>query len=384
MSKTPDTVADAGAPATATDAADAKARKRRRWRFLLLVVLPLVAVASIGWLYLAGGRYVTTDNAYVSAQKVLITADVSGRIIEADVIEGAKVHPGDLLFSIDAANYEAAVKQAEAQLEQARSDYMNLRATVQSLADEKILAQQVIDARSTQLTKRKGLVAKGVTAADAMNDWRVTVASAKAELAGLQKTEAEALAKLLGNRDLPLESFPAYMLAAAQLDKARTELDKTKIRAPIEGIATQVSNIQIGRFIAAGTPVFAVIADAGPWVEANLKETDLTHVALGQDVTITVDTFPDRVWHGRVESISPGTGAQFSVLPAQNASGNWVKVVQRVPVRIAFAPSESTQALRSGLSVYVSIDTKHQRTLANLFGHSATAETTTPAATAAN
>ena len=384
MSKTPDTVADAGAPATATDAADVKARKRRRWRFLLLVVLPLVAVASIGWLYLAGGRYVTTDNAYVSAQKVLITADVSGRIIEADVIEGAKVHPGDLLFSIDAANYEAAVKQAEAQLEQARSDYMNLRATVQSLADEKILAQQVIDARSTQLTKRKGLVAKGVTAADAMNDWRVTVASAKAELAGLQKTEAEALAKLLGNRDLPLESFPAYMLAAAQLDKARTELDKTKIRAPIEGIATQVSNIQIGRFIAAGTPVFAVIADAEPWVEANLKETDLTHVALGQDVTITVDTFPDRVWHGRVDSISPGTGAQFSVLPAQNASGNWVKVVQRVPVRIAFAPSESTQALRSGLSVYVSIDTKHQRTLANLFGHSATAETTTPAATAAN
>ncbi len=381
MSKKPDAIADAGAPAAAQDC---KARKRRRLRVLLLVVLPIVALASIGWLYLAGGRYVTTDNAYVSAQKVLITPDVSGRIVAANVVEGAKVHPGDLLFSIDPSNYEAAVKQAEAQLAQARSDYMNLRATVQSLAGEKTLAQQVIDARSTQLTKRKGLVAKGVTAADAMNDWRVTVASAKAELAGLEKTEAEALAKLLGNRDLPLESFPAYMLAGAQLEKAQSDLDKTKIRAPIEGIATQVPNIQIGRYIAAGTPVFAVVAEAEPWVDANLKETDLTHVALGQDVTITVDTFPDRVWHGRVQSISPGTGAQFSVLPAQNASGNWVKVVQRVPVRIAFASSESTQALRAGLSVYVSIDTKHQRTLAGLFGHSATAETATAAETAAN
>lgn len=342
--------------------------RRNALRLFLLVVLPAAVVVGGVWLYLTGGRYVGTDNAYVGAQKVLITPEISGQVVSISAVEGQLVHKGDPLFSISADTYQSAVKQAEAQVQQARSDYLNLKATLQTLTPQMKLAQEVVDARRAQLAKNKTLVARGVTAQDAMNDWTVTVATAETQLAQLTQQQSESLARLMGNPDLPLEQYPAYMQAEAGLDKARRDLDHTQVRAPMDGIATQVTNIQVGRFLNAGTPVLAVVDAATPWVDANPKETDLTYVVPGQPVTITVDTFPDRSWHGTVQSISPGTGAQFSILPPQNASGNWVKVVQRVPVRIAFAAGEDTRDLRAGLSVYVSIDTGRTRTLAGLLG----------------
>ncbi|MEZ5774854.1 MAG: HlyD family secretion protein [Hyphomicrobiaceae bacterium] len=343
-------------------------RRRRRLRLVLLVVVPCIAALTGFWLYLSGGRYVTTDNAYVGAQKVLITADISGEIDAVSVVEGQPVKAGDPLYTIRAATFRSAEKEAEARLAAARSDYLGLKATLAGLKEQKAFATKVLEARREQRDRKKKLVARGVTAEDAMDDWDVTVATAAAQLASLEQQESQALARLLGAADLPLEQFPAYMEAAAQLESARRDLSNTDVRAPIGGIATLVSNIQVGRYITAGTPVLAVISDAEPWVDANLKETDLTHVAPGQAVTIVVDTWPDRVWHGRVASISPGTGAQFSILPPQNASGNWVKVVQRVPVRIVFDEGGDLSQLRAGLSAYVSIDTKRQRTFAGLLG----------------
>ena len=169
------------------------------------------------------------------------------------------------------------------------------------------------------------------------------------------------LSQLLGDPDLPLEKFPEYAQAKAVLDNAQRDFDHTIVRAPMPGTATQVDNIQLGRFVAAGTPVFSVIDDQAPWVEANPKETDLTYLRVGQKATLDVDSFPDHTFTGTVIAVSPGTGAQFSILPPQNATGNWVKVVQRVPVRIAFDKSEDTHLLRSGMSVNVEIDTGHSR-----------------------
>ena len=169
------------------------------------------------------------------------------------------------------------------------------------------------------------------------------------------------LSQLLGNPDLPLTQFPEYAQAKAALDSAQRDLDHTIVRAPMSGTATQVDNIQLGRFISAGTPVLSVIDDQAPWIDANPKETDITYLRVGQKATLDIDSFPDHTFTGTVVAVSPGTGAQFSILPPQNATGNWVKVVQRVPVRIAFDKSEDTQLLRSGMSVNVEIDTGHSR-----------------------
>jgi membrane fusion protein (multidrug efflux system) len=187
-----------------------------------------------------------------------------------------------------------------------------------------------------------------------------------------QKTST--LNQLLGNPELPIEDFPSYRQAKAAVEQAERDLNHAVLRAPIAGTATQVDNIQLGRFVTAGTPVFGVIDDDAPWVDANPKETDITWLRTGQQVTMYVDSFPGHTFRGTVTAVSPGTGAQFSILPPQNASGNWVKVVQRVPVRIAFAPDQDTKYLRSGMSVTVEIDTGRSRSVGKLIGSLFTAD----------
>jgi membrane fusion protein (multidrug efflux system) len=204
---------------------------------------------------------------------------------------------------------------------------------------------------------------------------------AKTALDTLIQQRDALLNQLLGDRNLPIEKFPPFMQAAAAVDQAERDLRHTVVRAPMAGTATQVPSIQLGRYVTAGTPVFALMDDDRPWVDANPKETDVTYLRVGQPVTISVDAFPNTTFKGRVAAVSPGTGAQFAILPPQNASGNWVKVVQRLPVRVEFAPGQDTSLLRAGMSVSVDIDTGRQRTLAGLFGFDATATTpkgTTP------
>jgi membrane fusion protein (multidrug efflux system) len=334
---------------------------RKRLRSILLVGLPaLVLVIGLG-IYLSGGRYISTDNAYVGAQKVLITPDISGKIINVAIREGQHVNPGDELFSLDREPFALALAQANAKLDTAHSDFDKLKSNLKSLNTLADLADKNIDLKQRDVDRKTKLVSSQAGSQADLDTAMAAVVTAKlqAELAVQQRDTT--LNQLLGNPDLPLEKFPEYAQAKAALDNAQRDFDHTIVRAPMSGTATQVDNIQLGRFVAAGTPVLSVIDDQAPWVDANPKETDITYLRVGQKATIDVDSFPDRTFTGTVVSVSPGTGAQFSILPPQNATGNWVKVVQRVPVRIAFDKSDDTKLLRSGMSVNVEIDTGHSR-----------------------
>jgi membrane fusion protein (multidrug efflux system) len=334
---------------------------RKRLRTILLVGLPaLVLVIGLG-IYLSGGRYISTDNAYVGAQKVLITPDISGKIINVAIREGQHVNPGDELFSLDREPFALALAQAKAKLDTARSDFDKLKSNLKSLNTLADLADKNVDLKQRDVDRKTKLVSSQAGSQADLDTAMAAVVTAKLQAEFAVQQRDTTLNQLLGNPDLPLEKFPEYAQAKAALDNAQRDFDHTIVRAPMSGTATQVDNIQLGRFVAAGTPVLSVIDDQAPWVDANPKETDITYLRVGQKATIDVDSFPDRTFTGTVVSVSPGTGAQFSILPPQNATGNWVKVVQRVPVRIAFDKSDDTKLLRSGMSVNVEIDTGHSR-----------------------
>jgi membrane fusion protein, multidrug efflux system len=344
---------------------------RKYRRFLLLVVLPLAAVIGGVAFYLSGGRYVTTDDAYVGAQKVLITPDISGKIEKVVVREGQRVNEGDILFEIDPVPFRLALQQAQANLATAKTNYDTLRSNIQIYGQMGDLAQQGVDLKRRDVDRKTSLVKSTFGSQLDLDNSTTGLVTASAQLELLKQQIATAKNQLLGNPDLPLEQFPPYAMAKASLDQAQRNLDHAVLRAPMNGVATQVDSIQLGRFVAAGTPVFSIIDTSKPWVDANPKESDFTYVAVGQPVTVDVDAFPDHVFKGTIGSLSPGTGAQFAILPPQNATGNFVKVVQRVPVRIHFdANDKMVERLKAGMSSYVSIDTNHRRSLANLLGFS--------------
>jgi membrane fusion protein, multidrug efflux system len=342
---------------------------RRYRRTLLLVVLPLVALIAGLVFYLNGGRYVTTDDAYVGAQKVLITPDISGKIEKVVVHEGQRVNKGDVLFEIDPIPFRLAEQQAKATLDQARTTYDNLRANIKIYDQMADLMQQGVELKQRDVDRKSTLAKSNFGSQLDLDNASTALVTANAELAFVKQQTSSAKTQLLGNADLPLEQFPPYVLAKAALGQAERNLDHTEMRAPMDGIATQVDQIQLGRFVVAGTPVFSVIDTAKPWVDANLKESDFTYVTVGQQVDIDVDAFPDHDFKGTIGSLSPGTGAQFAILPPQNATGNFVKVVQRVPVRIYFDSNDKfVQKLKAGMSAYTTIDTGHRRSLAALLG----------------
>ena len=337
-------------------------------RVILLCVLPLLAGAIALTVYLMGGRYISTDNAYVGAQKVLITPDVAGKINRIDVIEGQHVEPGDLLFEIDPVPFQLAVTQAESRLAMVRTDFDNLKTNLKSLTQLIQLARQTVELKESDVERKSKLLASHMGSALDADTAMVTLAAARTQVELLAQQEARIRNQLLGDANLPIEKYPAYQQAKAALDQAKRDLEHTVLHAPISGRATQVDSIQLGRYVTAGTPVFSVVDDQRPWVDANPKETDITYLQLGQKAWIHVDTFPGHVFHGTVIAVSAGTGAQFAILPPQNASGNWVKVVQRVPTRIAFDSGQNLSKLRSGMSATVDIDTRRQRNLASLVG----------------
>jgi len=342
---------------------------RRYRRVLLLVVLPLVAVTAGLVFYLQGGRYVTTDDAYVGAQKVLITPDISGKIVKVAVKEGQTVSTGDVLFQIDPVPFQLAVSQARAKLDDAKTSHDNFVDNVKLYNQTIELVNAGVALKQRDVDRKTALVKNNYGSQLDLDNAATALVTAQAQLQLVKQQKSAALNQLLGNPELPLDQFPAYVQAKAALDDAERNLALTTVRAPMDGVATQVDQIQLGRFIAAGTPVFSVIDISNPWVDANPKESDFTYVSVGQPVTIDVDAFPDHVFKGTVGSLSPGTGAQFAILPPQNATGNFVKVVQRVPIRIYFDRNDKfVQKLKAGMSAYTSIDTGHRRSLAALFG----------------
>jgi membrane fusion protein (multidrug efflux system) len=349
--------------------------RRKRMRTILLVVLPVIALVGIGFFYMTGGRYIETDNAYVGAQKVLITPEISGKVVHVAVREGQHVKPGDELFTLDKTPYELKLNAAKGKLAAARSAYDKLMTSYKSLNDLITLGQKNVDLKQRDYDRKAKLVQSQAGSQADLDTSASALVTAKLELEFTKQQRDTALNQLLGNPNLPVDQFPEYAQAKAAVDNAERDLTHTVVRAPISGTATQVDNIQLGRFVPAGTPVFSVIDDQDLWVDANPKETEITYLRVGQKATLDIDSFPDRTFTGTVTSVSPGTGAQFSILPPQNASGNWVKVVQRVPVRISFDKDEATRFLRAGMSVNVSIDTHHSRWPRWLGGASA-AETT--------
>jgi membrane fusion protein, multidrug efflux system len=347
---------------------------RRYRRVLLLVVLPLVALVGGLTFYLNGGRYVTTDDAYVGAQKVLITPDISGKIEKVVVREGQQVNQGDVLFEIDPIPFRLAVEQARAAVEQAHTTFDNLKANIKIYDQMVELMQQSVDLKQRDVERKSTLAKSSFGSQLDLDNASNALVTVRAEYAFVQQQISTAKTQLLGRLDLPLDEFPPYYQAKAALGQAERNLDHTVMRAPINGIATQVDQIQLGRFVVAGSPVFSVIETAKPWVDANLKESDFTYIAVGETVDIDVDAFPDHTFKGTVGSLSPGTGAQFAILPPQNATGNFVKVVQRVPVRIYFDSNDRyVKKLKAGMSAYTTIDTHHHRSLAALLGLSSAA-----------
>lgn len=367
--KTPETKA----PEVTT--AEAPVKPKRRWlRRVLLIVVPLLALAGGIAFYLHGGRYISTDNAYVGAQKVLVTPQISGTVEQISVSEGQKLKAGDVLFTIDRKPYELELASAEAALQRAATDFESLKTKYEGFAPQMELARNTVDLRQAELDRKSQLLANKVVARSDIDEDRIAVEAAKSTLTSLEQGQREALSALGGNPGATLETYAPWLAAKAAVDRAQWNLDQTVLKAPMDGVATQVSNIQLGRYLNAGTAVFAIVSDDDVWVDANPKETDITWLKPDQEVTVTVDAYSKLQFKGHVASISPGTGSQFSLIPAQNAAGNWVKVVQRVPVRIEFDKGQDLSQLRAGMSANVDIDTHRQRTLAGLFSEDANAQ----------
>ena len=343
-------------------------------RLTLLVLVPAFVVAVGLLYYLLGGRYVSTDNAYVGAQKVLVTPEVSGKVVRIAVAEGQLLRPGDELFAIDEAPYRFAAQEAEARLQRVRTDFAALKASLASLAKQVEFSRQNLAAAQADFDRKTKLLGDRISSQSDLDRARVALMAAQAQLEQLEQLERTARIQLLGNPDLAIEQYPQFIEATVALDRARRDLANTVLRAPIAGVATQVSSIQMGRYLTAGMAVFSIVSSDSLWIDANPKETDLTHVRPGQQVAISVDAFPDRHWQGTVGAISPGTGAQFAILPPQNAAGNWIKIVQRVPMRIEFAAGQDLRRLRAGMSAVVEIDTGRRGRLASLLGGTAAAE----------
>ncbi len=340
-----------------------KKRRGGTRRFVMLIVIPLIALAAgFSW-WLDGGRYVTTDNAYVGADKSLITPQVTGPIVAVHVIEGQRVKVGDPLFDIDPKPYEIAFSLAKGRLDAAKVEFANLRSSYVSNKDQIKMGEDAVKVRQADFDRKNELATRGSGTSVDRDTSMAALIQARQLLEFVRQQQATTMVKLGGSLDAPIEGFPEYIQARAGVEDAERNLRNTKVLSPIDGVATQVAQIELGRVAAAGQPVFAVVANTGLWVDANPKESDMTYVRAGLPATVTVDAFPDRTWSGTVCSIAPGTGAQFAILPPQNASGNWVKVVQRVPLRFCFGPDQDTDNLRAGMSADLSIDTGRTRSL---------------------
>lgn len=329
---------------------------RRRWRLGLLLLGPLLAVAVAAWLYLGSGRFVGTDNAYVQADMLSIAAEVSGRAVEVPVATNQAVSAGQLLIRLDDAPYRIALAQARAQLALAHDEIQALRAAYRATRAQLAQARDDVRFHDREVNRLQGLASEKFVSEAQLDGAQQKLRTARSTVAALEQEAARITASLGGDPDLPVEQHPRYRAARAQLEKAELDLARTEIRAPAAGIIGSGPPLP-GDLVTAGRPLFSLVLTEVVWVDANLKETDLTNVRVGQPATVKVDAYPGKVWRAQVASISPASGAKFSLLPPQNASGNWVKVVQRIPVRLALEPGVEQPPLRAGMSVVVEIDT---------------------------
>jgi membrane fusion protein (multidrug efflux system) len=344
------------------------AGRRVSLRWLLMGGGIALAIVGALWYYLATGRYVSTDDSSVQAAQTTISANVPGRVIELDVHDNQLVRQGDVLFRIDDRAFRIAVEEAQAKLASARMEIGAAKATYRHQLSEEVAARDTLAYQQQEFARQQRLLTSGISSRAQFEQVQHAMQLAQSQLTSAQQTAVSVLAMLGGNPDLPLDEHPVVMQAQAALDRANLDLSYTVIRAPDDGVVAKVEQLQVGDYINAATPVFGLVSSRDVWVEANFKEDDLTYMRAGQSAEIRIDAYPGRRFKAQVVSLSPGTGAQFSLLPPENATGNWVKVVQRVPVRLQLVSGELTDAtpLHAGLSAEVTVDTQHHRTL---FGH---------------
>ena len=340
----------------------APARKRSWRRPLLFALLPIALVAG-GYVYVTGGQIMSTDNAYVQADMVGVSTDVAGTVIEIDVHDNEVVKKGQLLYRLRPDTYQITLDGAKAQLGTVHDQVLTLQATYKLSLAQVDQAQADLNFFETNYKRQKDLLATGAGTKAAYDSAQHDLEATQQKIA-VAKAQAEtALAQLSGDANQKIEANPFYLQAKSAVDNAQRDLNDTFVRAPFDGVVTNVDSIQPGSYLQASQAAFSLVSTTHMWIEASPKETELTYVRTGQPATVTVDTYPGVEWKGVIDSLSPASGSSFSLLPAQNTTGNWVKVVQRIPLRVRLDELEGKPPLRVGMSVSVDVDTGHARGL---------------------
>jgi membrane fusion protein (multidrug efflux system) len=339
---------------------------RARLRQVLMIGGVLAVLGGSAYVYLTGGRYIGSDDSYIHSNKLMVSTDVSGLIKTVNVHEGQQVKAGDILFTLDAQPFQIALDNANAALAQTVLDVKSDEAAYRS-ATAQIAAQQAqVNMTKQTYDRYAALAGQNAIAATTVDQARGAMLTAEATLTSLQQAAATDLAKLNGNPNLPPQLAPEYLKAKAMVDEDRRQLDHATVRAPFDGVVGEVDSLQPGTLVISAMSAFTTTSAVGLignaiWIESDMKETDLTYVHPGDPVDITIDTYPGHRWTGHIDNVSAGSDSAFSALPSENASGNWVKVVQRIPVRIAVDQKAGDPPLRSGMSAVISIDTGKTR-----------------------
>ncbi|WP_449255759.1 HlyD family secretion protein [Bosea sp. (in: a-proteobacteria)] len=350
-------------PAPTPQAVSAPAPRRRNGtRRVLFALLPLALLAG-GYYYVVGGQVMSTDNAYVQADIVGISTDVAGIVGEIDVRDNQAVKAGDVLFRLDDKPFRFALERADAQVGVVRNDLEALKASYKGMQSQIEQAHTDIAFYETAFKRQQDLATKSVASQATYDQAKHDLDGARLKLAQLGNQLAGIAANLNGTPDAPVEAHPRYKDAVAARAEAQRQLDHTTVRAPMNGVVTNVPSLQKGQYLAEATTAFSLVSTEHVWIQANPKETELTWVKPGQTAEVYVDTYPGAVWKGMVDSISPASAASFSLLPAQNTSGNWVKVVQRIAMRVKIETPADEPQLRAGMSVTLDVDTGHARGL---------------------
>jgi membrane fusion protein, multidrug efflux system len=345
-----------------------RARSRKnllRWGLMAGGVLAVVVGGGFYWL--SSGRWVETDDAYVQADSMTLSTDVSGVVASIPVHEGQAVTTGQILFSLDPQKFQIALDNARANLAQVRLNIEAAKADYQAALRDTGAKQQQVNADQATYSRYAALVKDHAVTQQQTDDARYKLAADQQAVSASESQARALLAKLSGNPDIAVEDTPSFKQAQAQVAEAEREKAHAVVRAPYDGIVTQVNKLQPGMYLGASTAAFGLVSTDHVWVEAEPKETQLTYAKNGDHVEVSFDIYPGRTWDGTVESVAPATDQNFSLLPAQNSSGNWVKVVQRIPVRVRVDMKAGDPPLRAGMSADIDIDTGHVRTLSDLF-----------------
>jgi membrane fusion protein, multidrug efflux system len=351
--------AQVAAPAPPPPSSAARKPRRRALRTVLLVLGPLAVLVGVTYAYLMTGRYVGTDNAYVKADVGTVSARIAGPIVEVEAHENQVVAQGEVLFRIDDTPFKVNLDRADAQLGAIHDYVEGIRAQYRQALEQLELDRTNAAYEKRELDRLEALESRKLASEVDLDEARHKHEVADLEVVVSMRNIDRIRAQLGGDPERPLTEQAAFLAAKSIRDAALLDMEHTVVRAPFDGVASKVP--MVGHYASPGAPLMTVVSNREMWIEANYKETDLTHVEVGQPVSIKLDTYPDREWRGNVESISQATGAEFSVIPAQNATGNWVKVTQRIPVRIAIQTRGDDPALRAGMSAEIEIDTGWER-----------------------